>query len=101
LPAPKDPSAPPEPHIIGTFASELAGRRLPVPQKPVRSVPVRADVDGCNRDYGDAGQCIPNRLPPGQTDLCLYLAEHGMKNAKSRGADRSRIDLNRNGVVCD
>jgi hypothetical protein len=99
-PPPGSPSTP-EPHIITTFADQLQGGRTPVTGRGLQPVPVRPDIDGCNRDYGTAAQCIPKALPGGQGDICSYLAKRGIKGVKVRGADRSRIDRNRNGVVCD
>jgi hypothetical protein len=99
-PPPGSPSTP-EPHIITTFADQLQGGRTPVPRRGLQPVPVRSDVDGCNRDYGTAAQCIPKALPGGQGDICSYLAKRGITGVKVRGADRKGIDRNRNGVVCD
>jgi hypothetical protein len=92
---------PPEPHVITNFADQLKGeRRGPAPARAL-SVPVRADVDGCDRNYGETAQCVPNVLPGGQTDVCAYLAQRGIKGVKVKGADRKELDRNRNGVVCD
>ncbi len=106
-PAPATPAPPPgspstpEPHVITTFADQLRGGPTPVSGRGLRSVPVRPDIDGCDRDYGTVAQCIPKALPGGQGDLCRYLAQRGIKGVKVRGADRQQLDRNRNGVVCD
>ena len=94
-------NTPPEPHVITSFADELTGPRKPVPAKGGLTVPVRSDIDGCDRNYGEASQCVPEALPGGQTDICAYLAQRGIKGVRVKGADTRGVDRNRNGVACD
>jgi hypothetical protein len=91
----------PQPHIIKTFANGLTGRRAALPKGPVASVPVRSDVDGCDRAYGEASQCVPDTLPRGQTDLCGYLAKNGLRAVRVHGTDVRNLDPNHNGIACD
>lgn len=102
LPPGVTPQTPPEPHVITTFAGQLQGpRRGAGPPGRGLSVPVRPDIDGCDRNYGEAAQCVPKTLPGGQTDLCAYLAQRGFKGVRVKGTDARGIDRNGNGVVCD
>lgn len=95
------PSDRPEPHIIKNFAHELTGQRKIVSRVPRPPVRVRADIDGCDHNYGKASQCIPVTLPPGQRDYCTYLASHGFKQVTVRGIDLKQLDRNHNGIACD
>lgn len=95
------PSAQPEPRIITNFARDLTGERKKVSKTPQPPVRVRANIDGCDRNYGEADQCIPSTLPTGRRDYCKYLAEQGFERVTVRGSDTKRLDHNRNGVACD
>jgi hypothetical protein len=85
---------------VGGFATELSGERKRIPDRPGPPAEVRPDVDGCNRAYGDAGQCIPSTLPPGTSDLCQYLREQGFRDIRVNGTDPERLDTDRNGLAC-
>jgi hypothetical protein len=93
-------ATPPRPHMITNFANRLGPRRTAPPGRAL-TVPVRSDVDGCDRNYGTAGQCVPGTLPAGQTDVCAYLAQRGIKGVRVSGTDVKRLDGNHNGVACD
>lgn len=94
-------NSPPAPHVIGTFAGQLTGPRRALPLTKVLTVPVAPDVDGCDRNYGEPSQCVPKTLPRGQTDVCAYLAQHGIKGVRVKGADARALDPDHDGVVCD
>lgn len=93
-------ATPPRPHVITNFANRLGPRRAAPPGRAL-TVPVRSDVDGCDRNYGTASQCVPGTLPAGQTDVCAYLAQRGIKGVRVSGTDVKRLDGNHNGVACD
>ncbi|NJC72539.1 hypothetical protein HC031_22875 [Planosporangium thailandense] len=59
-----------------------------------------AEVDGCDHNYGVPGQCVPWNFPPGVTDRCAWLVEHGLGAVTVSGRDRQRLDTNRDGVAC-
>lgn len=94
-------NTPPEPHVITTFADGLKGPRRGSPPGRALTVPVAPDVDGCDRNYGESSQCVPKTLPGGQTDVCAYLDQRGIKGVRVKGGDTRALDRNRNGVVCD
>jgi hypothetical protein len=89
----------PAPHIITQFANGLKGERKAISTQP-RPVPLGNDVDGCNHDYGEPGQCVPLHLPPGQHDWCAYLAHHGMAHPKVHGRDSLGLDPRHTGSAC-
>jgi hypothetical protein len=93
-------ATPPQPHVITTFANQLGPRRKTSTGRAL-TVPVRTDVDGCDRNYGTPSQCVPATLPAGQADVCAYLAKRGIKGVRVIGVDVKRLDSNRNGVACD
>jgi hypothetical protein len=93
------PGGTPAPHIITQFARGLTGARRILPQIPV-PVPLTNAIDGCNHDYGEPGQCIPSRLPTGQTDWCSYLASHGLAHVKVIGRDSLALDQHHTGRTC-
>jgi hypothetical protein len=93
-------ATPPQPHIITTFANRLGPRGTTSTGRAL-AVPVRTDVDGCDRNYGTPSQCVPATLPAGQTDVCAYLAKRGIKGVRVSGLDVKKLDSNRNGVACD
>jgi hypothetical protein len=90
----------PDPRIVDSFASKLSGERRG-PGREKGSEPVASDVDGCNRAYGTAGQCIPTTLPPGVADLCAYLASRGFPPVRVNGVDPLGVDRDGNRVACD
>ncbi|MGD9525528.1 hypothetical protein [Pseudonocardia sp.] len=89
----------PDPRVVDSFASQLSGERRG-PGRTKRSEPVASDVDGCDRAYGTAGQCIPTTLPPGVADLCAYLASRGFPPVRVNGADTLGVDPDGNRVAC-
>lgn len=100
LPGAQPAGTQPGPHIIPNFARELKGERKKLSKIPRPPVQVPVNVDGCDRNYGNAGQCIPAALPPGYRDYCQYLVGHGFKQVKVRGFDRKGLDRERNGIAC-
>jgi hypothetical protein len=91
--------AAPAPHIITQFANGLKGAHKVLPRVPV-PVPLGNDIDGCNHDYGEPGQCVPRHLPPGQTNWCSYLASHRLAHVKVHGRDSLGLDPGHIGLTC-
>jgi hypothetical protein len=89
----------PAPHILN-FARGLRGQRLPLPEGP-HHVTVAWNVDGCDHDYGRAGQCVPWTVPAPAGQGCQWLSAHGFGPLKVRGRDRLHLDANHDGVACD
>lgn len=57
-------------------SARATGTVLPARPGPT-PVPVTA-VDGCNRAYGTADQCVPMRAPGGKPVTCAYLRSSGL-----------------------
>jgi hypothetical protein len=63
--------------------------------------------DGCDHNYGVAGQCVPANFPPGVTsvtDKCAWLHQHGFTGSipiAPGGVDRQGLDPNHDGLACD
>jgi hypothetical protein len=96
----RKPKERPTPRVHGSFASELSGERKRIPRRPQPPAPVPPDVDGCNRAYGNAAQCIPSELPPGETDYCAYFSSRGFPPVQVNGSDPERLDPDGNGIAC-
>jgi hypothetical protein len=92
----------PAPHIL-SFAQGLSAspRKLPTAPAPVPQTP---GSDGCDHDYGTAGQCVPWTFPPGVDDTpqarCAWLGVHGYAALPVHGRDRLHLDRNRDGIAC-
>ncbi|KWX00186.1 hypothetical protein TH66_14935 [Carbonactinospora thermoautotrophica] len=86
------------PHIQ-PFAQRLTGQRKhPAPKRTRVSLP--PGYDGCDRAYGEPGQCVPWRFPTGVADRCAWLRAHGFDPLPVHGRDRHRLDTNRDGIAC-
>jgi hypothetical protein len=92
-------SASPAPHIL-EFARDLHGERMVLPDGP-SPVPMTDDLDGCDHDYGTAAQCVPYSFPPGTTNACTWLAEHGFGPIAVKGRDRHNLDTDHDGIACN
>lgn len=90
----------PAPRVNESFASDLSGQQRR-PGRKRASEFVAPDVDGCNRAYGTAGQCIPTQLPPGVAGLCEYLADRGFPPVRVNGADPLGVDPNGDRIACN
>jgi hypothetical protein len=89
----------PGPHIVGFPAdSTRTPQHLPGHSAPA---PVPATIDGCDRDYGTAAQCIPLVLPPGITDRCAWLRAQGYLPLTVTGRDTLRLDPDGDHLACD
>ncbi len=82
------------PHLVPQ-AQSLTGPVL-APRK-LRTVPVQAFSDGCDRGYGTAGQCIPLRAPGNLPVTCAYLRSAGYLPLV---AVRDHLGLVKNGRLC-
>nr|WP_042403236.1 hypothetical protein [Streptacidiphilus carbonis] len=64
-------------------------------------VPVPANVDGCDHDYGTVNQCVPWTVAGSTTaERCAWLAAHGFGPLKVHGTDRQHLDSNKDGTAC-
>ncbi|MEU8228278.1 hypothetical protein AB0C12_01615 [Actinoplanes sp. NPDC048967] len=105
---PSSPDAPaggPAEPVAEPFVQNYAGQPGVKPLKPLPSPTkkhyVRPNVDGCDHNYGEVTQCVPWTFPPGTTDKCAWLAEHGFKKLKVAAADRQKLDTDGNKIACD
>lgn len=84
-----------------TFAAQPGVTRQKPRRSPTAPVKVAPSVDGCDHNYGARGQCIPVTYPEGTVSRCGWLRDHGFKAVKVVGADRQKLDPDKNGVACD
>ena len=96
----------PSPHaaaapFVQRFAAQPGVRPLPPRRSPMATVGVPANVDGCDRNYGERTQCIPVHFPPDATNKCDWLKAHGFQRIRVVGTDSQRLDHNRDGVACN
>ncbi|MDI6101788.1 hypothetical protein QLQ12_24505 [Actinoplanes sp. NEAU-A12] len=87
--------------FVQPFAGQPGVTRQKPKRKPTAPVKVAPTVDGCDRSYGTIAQCVPVRFPPGVTDKCAWLRDHGFPALKVTGPDRQGLDPDRNGSACD
>jgi hypothetical protein len=86
------------PHIM-----DFAAGSTRTPEKlPTADVPssVSSTIDGCDRNYGTAAQCVPLTLPNGATNWCAWLAAHGYTNLRVVGVDDKHLDPKGTGIAC-
>lgn len=70
------PPTSPAPPLPTLAKARVTGTVLPAKRGPA---PVRVtSVDGCNRAYGTASQCIPLLAPGGAAVTCAYLQARGL-----------------------
>jgi hypothetical protein len=84
-----------------TFAAQPGVTRQKPRRSPTTPVRVAPTVDGCDHNYGARGQCIPVTYPEGTTSRCAWLHDHGFDAVKVVGADRQKLDPDKNGVACE
>jgi hypothetical protein len=91
----------------GTVAPHLpppagpGGKVIPNRSGPSK-VPVPANVDGCDHDYGNTGQCVPWKIEGSTTAArCDWLTAHGFGPLKVHAKDRQHLDTDGNGTACD
>jgi hypothetical protein len=103
-PVPASPLPPPAPTRPGPHAQPFAGQPGAVVRSaqpsPTAPRPVEVDLDGCDHDYGTAGQCVPWTFPAGVSDRCGWLRAHGFGPLAVVGTDRLGLDTDHNGVAC-
>ena len=76
------------------------GKAVPNKRGPSK-VPVLANVDGCDHDYGSTNQCVPWTIAGTTTAArCTWLTGHGFGPLKVYGKDRQHLDSNRDGTAC-
>ncbi|MFC1443011.1 hypothetical protein ABUW04_32685 [Streptacidiphilus sp. N1-10] len=91
-------SGPPAVHVPQPGGS--GGRVIPNRSGPSR-VPVPANVDGCDHDYGTTNQCVPWSIQGATTAArCDWLTAHGFGPLKVYGKDRQHLDSNKDGTAC-
>jgi hypothetical protein len=96
-PSPHAPAAP----FVQRFAAQPGVRPLAPRRSPTATVSVRANVDGCDHNYGEKTQCIPQQFPPDASDKCDWLTAHGFKSIRVVGTDRQNLDSDHDGVACN
>jgi hypothetical protein len=96
-PSPHAPAAP----FVQRFAAQPGVRPLAPRRSPTATVPVRANVDGCDHNYGEKTQCVPAQFPPDVTDKCDWLEERGFKSIRVVGTDRQKLDEDHDRVACN
>ncbi|MEV4640610.1 hypothetical protein AB0J80_25030 [Actinoplanes sp. NPDC049548] len=96
--APRDGGAAP---FVQDFARQPGVKPLPRKPSPKAKLSMPAFADGCDHAYGDRNQCIPLVFPPGTTDKCAWLAEHGFKDVAVVGRDRQRLDPDGDRIACN
>ncbi len=91
---PAPPTSDAQPFIRRDFANDLQGEvhtKLAEPEVFQYSVP----IDGCDRNYGVRGECVPYNFPPqvanNPADKCAYLAKHEFKSLELVGTDRHKL----------
>jgi len=88
-----------EPYVQD-FAGQPGAKPLPKLPSPTVTHSVRANVDGCDHNYGEVTQCVPWTFPPGTADKCDWLRERGFKELRVAGTDRQKLDDDHDGVAC-
>jgi hypothetical protein len=83
-------------HDFASTPGAAKVKRVPVP----RTASVTGGYDGCDRDYGRRGQCVPATLPTGVTDACAWLRDRDYLPLSVRGRDRLKLDTDRDGRAC-
>lgn len=82
---------------------DFAAGSTRTPEKlPTADVPssIASTMDGCDRNYGTAAQCVPLALPNGATNWCAWLAAHGYTNLRVVGVDDKHLDPKGTGIAC-
>jgi hypothetical protein len=86
--------------FVQTFADQPGVRPQPALPSPTAALSVKANVDGCDHDYGTVTQCVPWTFPPGTTDKCAWLAAHGFVELTVAGTDRLHLDPDGDKIAC-
>jgi hypothetical protein len=90
--------------FVQTFAAQPGVRPQPAKPSPTATLPVTANVDGCDHAYGTRTQCVPLTFPGGVTSVagkCAWLAANGFTDLTVVGTDHQKLDENANGIACD
>jgi len=90
----------PDPYIRD-FARQPGVTPLPPQPSPTAGVPLPGNVNGCDFNYGDVGQCIPAQFPASVTDRCGWLARQGLVSIPVTGVDRHGLDVDGDGLACE
>jgi hypothetical protein len=93
---PDQAAAGPHVHDFAAGPGAPTSKRASVPN----TVSVSGGFDGCDRDYGTPGQCVPAKLPAGAAGACAWLRQHEYLPLSVRGEDRLKLDRDRDGRAC-
>lgn len=93
---PVGPNAAAPPHVLPYATGALP----PARPDPARERAPLTGSDGCDHSYGRPEQCVPWVFPPGGATGCAWLRAHGFGPLAVHGADRHRLDGNRDRVAC-
>ncbi|WP_157963484.1 hypothetical protein [Actinocorallia populi] len=105
-PVPPD-STPVEKPEVTPQATALRERKIPeaAPEGAPQDAGAPKDWGGCDRNYGEATQCVPWTFPDGITaydDKCLWLELNGFTTAiKVVGTDRQKLDNDGDKTACN
>ncbi|GAA3192184.1 hypothetical protein [Actinocorallia longicatena] len=90
---------------VRPYATGLSGRVHRPGPRPTDKATVEPGYDGCDHGYGAPGQCVPWDFPSsvrGAAAKCAWLEGAGFEPGLSvRGADRHRLDPDRDGLACE
>jgi hypothetical protein len=87
------------PHIA-PMAGQLTGALIPNGKGP-HVVPEPANIDGCDHDYGNSGQCVPWTIPGSTiTQRCAWLTAHGFGPLAVAGTDRQALNPAHDKTTC-
>jgi hypothetical protein len=86
--------------LVDNFDTSLTGARVKA-YKHAYAVPVPWNVDGCDHDYGQPGQCVPWKIPASTPQAaCAWLKSNGFGPLKVHGRNRQNLPGNAQGYVC-
>ena len=91
-------SAAPDQHVL-IFANHLTGRKV-TGMNSKAAVKEPPNLDGCDHDYGAAGQCVPWQIPAATpAAACAWLRSMGFGPLQVVGVNRQNLP-EINGYVC-
>jgi hypothetical protein len=86
--------------LVDNFDTNLTGAHVKA-YKHAYAVPVQWNVDGCDHDYGQPGQCVPWEIPASTPRAaCAWLKSNGFGPLKVYGTNRQNLPENAQGYVC-
>jgi hypothetical protein len=87
--------------LIRDFARQPGVAPLPPQPSPTGGVELPYNVNGCDFNYGNVGQCIPAQFPASVTDRCAWLARQGLVSIPVNGTDRHGLDVDGDRIACE